>query len=190
MSEFDAPDIDVLNVDTGIPDLSDTPTDSLENVTDTPDVPDDDFYHAEHMSDEEVKRIDEMWDETKDYSDVEPYKAILSSELSDIEDVTLTDEEKFAAKIESMSLDDLQAERDRLEKLSQMSDMDIFADYDEQASGSGLEQFDATIEDMSIEQLADLKDSLEVRDPETLEYLGIEDDGTEGNQTLGLRKKL
>ena len=64
MSEFDAPDIDVLNIDTGIPDLSDTPTDSLENVTDTPDVPDDDFYHAEHMSDEEVKRIDEMWDET------------------------------------------------------------------------------------------------------------------------------
>ena len=42
----------------------------------------------------------------------------------------------------------------------------------------------------AVEQLADLKDSLEVRDPETLEYLGIEDDGTEGNQTLGLRKKL
>lgn len=188
--EFDGHDIDIPNIDADIPDLSDTHTSDFEDVVDTLDSPDDDFYHAEHMSDEEVKRIDEMWDETKDYSDVEPYKAIPSGELSDIEDVTLTDEEKFAAKIESMSLDDLQVERDRLEELSKMSDMDIFADYDEQASESGLGQFDATIEDMSIEQLADLKDSLEMRDPETLEYLGIEDDGTDGNQTLGLRKKL
>lgn len=167
--EFDAPDIDIPNIDADIPDLSDTHTGDFEDVVDTLDSPDDDFYHAEHMSDEEVKRIDEMWDETKDYSDVEPYKAIPSGELSDIEDVILTDEEKFAAKIESMSLDDLQVERDRLEELSKMSDMDIFADYDEQASESGLGQFDATIEDMSIEQLADLKDSLEMRDPETLE---------------------
>lgn len=154
------------------------------------DVPDDDFYHAEHMSDEEVKRIDEMWDEAKDFSDVEPYKAISSDELSDIEDVALTDEEEFAAKIESMSLDDLQAERDRLEELSKMSDMDIFADYDEQASGSDLEQFDAAIDGMTTEQLADLRDSLEVHDSATLEYFDIEDDGTDDNQTLVLRKKL
>ena len=153
------------------------------------DVPDDDFYHAEHMSDEEVKRIDEMWDESKDYSDVEPYKAISSGELSDIEDVALTDEEKFAVQIESMSLDDLQAERDRLEKLSKMSDMDVFADYDEQISGDSLEQLDAVIEGMSTEQLEDLKDNLEMRDPETLEYFGIEDEDADGNPSLGLRKK-
>ena len=188
--EFDAPDIDIPNVSIDIPDLSGIPADGLEDVAEVLDVPDDKFYHAEHMSDEEVERIDEMWDETKDYVDVEPYKAIPSGELSDIEDITLTAEEQFAAEIEAMSLDDLQAERDRLEELSKMSDMDIFADYDEQASGSGLEQFGATIEGVSIEQLADLKDSLEMRDPETLEYLGIEDEGTEGNQTLGLRKKL
>lgn len=190
MSEFDTPDIDIINSGTDIPDLSDIPADDFKDTADTLDVPDDDFYHAEHMSDEEVKRIDEMWDEAKDYSDVEPYKAISSGELSDIEDVALTDEEKFAAIIESMSLDDLQAERDRLEELSKLSDLDIFADYDEQTSGSGSKQFDAIIEGMSTEQLADLRDSLEARDPAMLEYLGIEDDGTNDHQTLGLRKKL
>lgn len=188
--EFDAPDIDVPNIDTDISDLSDTPTDGLEDVAETPDVPDDDFYHAKYMSDEEVKRIDEMWDDAKDCSDVEPYKAISLGELSDIEDVTLTDEEQFAAKIEAMSLDDLQAERDRLEELSKMSDMDIFADYDEQVSGMGLEQFGTAIEGMSAEQLADLRDDLEAHDPATLEYFGIEDDGANDNQVLSLRKKL
>lgn len=187
--EFDAPDFDIPN-DTDIPDLSGISTDGLKDATDTLDVPDDDFYHAKHMSDEEVKRIDEMWDETKDYSDVGAYKAISSGELLDIEDVDLTDEEQFAAKIESMSLDDLQAERDRLEELSKMSDMDIFADYDEQAGGSGLKQFDAVIEGLSTEQLADLRDSLETHDPAALEYFGIEGDGTNDHQTLGLRKKL
>lgn len=188
--EFGTPDIDIPNTNTDIPDLSDAPTVGLEDTTDILDVPDDDFYHAGHMSDEEVKRIDEMWDEGKDYSDVEPYKAVSSGELSDIEDVALTDEEKFAAQIESMSLDDLQTERDRLEELSKMSDMDIFSDYDKQTSEDGLEQFDTAIESLSLEQLADLRDNLEMRDPATLEYFGIEDEETGGNPSLGLRKKL
>ena len=49
--EFDTPDID-----TNVSDLSDTPADDLEDGANPLDAPDDDFYHAEHMSDEEVKR--------------------------------------------------------------------------------------------------------------------------------------
>ena len=186
VSDIDIPDVDI---DTDIPDSSDASADGIEEITDAVDTPHDDFYHAERMTDEEVARIDDLWDESKDVSDVEPYKAISSGELSDVGDVALTDEEKFAAEIESMSLDDLQAERDRLEELSKMSDIDIFADYDEQASGGGMEQFDAAIEGLSTDQLTELRDRIEERDPEMLEFLGVEDDGADGDLSLRLKKK-
>lgn len=191
-NEFDALDIDLSGEDTDavVSELSDTSEEITEDITDAADAPYDGFYHAERMSDEEVARIDELWDDSKDYSDVEPYKAISSGELTDVEDVALTDEEKFAAEIESMSLDDLQAERERLVALSEMSDMDIFADYDEQVSGTGLEKLDAAMEGMSVEQLADLRDSLEARDPDTLEFFGVEDEGTDDNPTLKLKRQL
>ena len=190
--EFDVSDIDIpdVDMDTDIPDLSDVSAEGIEEITEAVDTPDDDFYHAERMSDAEVARIDDLWDESKDVSDVEPYKAISSGEISDVDDVALTDEEKFAAEIESMSLDDLQAERDRLEELSKMSDMDIFADYDEQAGGNRLEQFDTAIEGMSTEQLADLRESLEARNPEVLEFFGIEDEGADDRPSLKLKRTL
>ena len=40
------------------------------------------------------------------------------------------DEEKFAAEIDPIFLDDLKVERERLEGLSKMCDMDIFTEYD------------------------------------------------------------
>lgn len=181
--EFDTPDID-----TNVSDLSDTPADDLEDGANPLDAPDDDFYHAEHMSDEEVKRIDEMWNEAKDYSDVEPYKAFSSGDLPDIDDLNLTDEEKFAATIESMSLDDLQIERDRLEELSKMSDMDIFAEYDEQGEESNPGGFEDLVDGLSKEELTDLRDKLESKDPETLELMGIDGD-TDDNPKLVLKKK-
>lgn len=49
------------------------------------------------------------------------------------------DEEKFAAEIDPIFLDDLQVERERLEGLGKMCDMDIFTEYDEQACEGGLE---------------------------------------------------
>lgn len=54
------------------------------------------------------------------------------------------DEEKFAAEIDPIFLDDLKVERERLEGLSKMCDMDIFTEYDEQACEGG-ERFDVVI---------------------------------------------
>ena len=168
-------------------DVSDVSIPDTGDATDT-DMLDDDHYHAERMSDEEVKRIDDMWDDSKDCSDVEPYHAFRVDELSDVEDVAMTDEEKFAAEIESMSLDELQEERHRLEELSKMSDLDIFAEYDDQMRESGLAELDAVMDDLSKDQLAELRDRLEAKDPETLEYFDISDDDTDDNPTLTLRK--
>ena len=108
--------------------------------------------------------------------------------MPDIDDLNLTDEEKFAATIESMSLDDLQIERDRLEELSKMSDMDIFAEYDEQGEESNPGGFEDLVDGLSKEELTDLRDKLESKDPETLELMGIDGD-TDDNPKLVLKKK-
>ncbi len=189
-NDFDAFEIDINDIDDSIPDVSDSTPEELEDVEDALDVSaDDDYYHAEHMSDEEVARIDEMCNESKKYSDVEPYRAFSSTDLPEIEDYALTDEEKFAAEIESMSLDELKAERDRLEELSKMDNLDFFPEFNRQLSTKP--ELDEVIANLPIEQLADLRDKLESRDAETLDFLGIDDD-SEGNNELSLKltKKL
>lgn len=121
----------------------------------------DDFYHAERMSEEEVQRIDDLWDDSREFREVEPYKAISQSEMADIGNDVSTIEERFSNEIDAMSLDELQAEHDRIEAIAQMNDMDIFAEYDQQQQANNL------IGNMSKEQLLDLKDSVEAHDPQT-----------------------
>lgn len=144
----------------------------------------DDFYHAERMSEEEVQRIDDLWDDSREFREVEPYKAISQSGMADIGNDVLTIEERFSNEIDAMSLDELQAERDRLEAIAQMNDMDIFAEYDQQQQANDL------IGSMSKEQLLDLKDSVEAHDPQTLDFFGIDSDDTADAPKLSLKKRL
>lgn len=144
----------------------------------------DDFYHAERMSEEEVQRIDDLWDDSREFREVEPYKAISQSEIADIGNDVLTIEERFSNEIDAMSLDELQAERDRIEAIAQMNDMDIFAEYDQQQQANDL------IGSMSKEQLLNLKDSVEAHDPQTLDFFGIDSDDTADAPKLSLKKRL
>lgn len=145
----------------------------------------DDFYHAERMSEEEVQRIDDLWDDdSREFREVEPYKAISQSEMADTGNDVLTIEERFSNEIDAMSLDELQAERDRIEAIAQMNDMDIFAEYDQQQQANDL------IGSMSKEQLLDLKDSVEAHDPQTLDFFGIDSDDTADALKLSLKKRL
>ena len=113
----------------------------------------DNVYHAERMSQAEIDRIDDMWQEDTGKTEkdpyhakpleiseinatVEPYHAITSTDIRDISDgITgypdygdLTEaeslEDSFASQVEAMSFDELQLEQSRLDQLSQMDDLD------------------------------------------------------------------
>ena len=220
-SDFDVSDTnDTAEFDGNI-EISDTSDieSSISEEVETGDIPatddlDDGLYHASRMSDEEVSRIDEMWDETsKKESDVEPYHAMrlsdmkqaeevrepykatrlsdssdMSGELSEQSDVSGVEipsslEEQFAADIEAMSFDDLSVEQARLDSLSQMDVLDIFAEYDAvQKSKYDPELFDALTDGLPREALEHLKEGLATGDPEVYEYFGLnggEDDGND-----------
>lgn len=185
---------------------------------DNSDKADDGLYHATRMSEDEVARIDDIWaqdaitdvepycaaknDVTVESDVVEPYKAVkhvdsldLESELTETTDLGETQtvksfEEQFAAEIDAMSLDDLVAERERLERLSNMNDLDIFAEFDKsQATKYDPELFDALTKNLTSEQLSQLRDGLAARDPAVLDYFGIRDEDDPGAK-LVLKKKL
>ena len=172
----------------------------------------DNVYHAARMSQEEVDRIDSLWQDSIGQSEiepyhaepfsvsevndsVEPYQAIRSADTRDITDEigghpeygdfsgVESIEESFASQVESMSFDDLQLEQSRLDQLSQMDDMDIFAEYDsEHSSGVSSEQFQEIIDSMDRDSLQQLKDGLTNGDPDIYEQLGLrgEEDSENG----------
>lgn len=210
-AEFDG-DIEIL-------DTSDNDKNSISDEDETDDFwktdeTDDGIYHATKLSEEEVKRIDEMWNETgKKSADVEIYQAARNSDIEQIEEVKepyratqhlessdlsgeLAEpnssvagaempsllEEQFAAEIESMSFDDLSAEQARIDSLSQMDDMDMFAEYDlAQKAKYDRELFDALTDGLSREALEYLKDGLANGNPEVYDYFGLNDGDDMGN---------
>ena len=217
-AEFDG-DIGILDtydIESGIPDEGET-----DDIPATDEL-DDGLYHATRMSEEEVSRIDELWDETsKKESDVEPYQATrlsdieqeevkepykatrlsdssdMAGELSDQRDVVRVDmpsslEEQFAADVEAMSFDDLSAEQARLDSLSQMDDMDIFAEYDAaQKHEYDPELFDALTDGLPRETLEHLKEGLATGNPEVYDYFGLnggEDDENDVPPTLSRKR--
>ena len=217
-AEFDG-DIGILDtydIESGIPDEGET-----DDIPATDEL-DDGLYHAARMSEEEVSRIDELWDETnKKESDVEPYQATrlsdieqeevkepykatrlsdssdMAGELSDQRDVVGVDmpsslEEQFAADVEAMSFDDLSAEQARLDSLSQMDDMDIFAEYDAaQKPEYDPELFDALTDGLPRETLEHLKEGLATGNPEVYNYFGLnggEDDENDVPPTLSRKR--
>lgn len=219
-SDFDSTDIggdDVEFLDTS-DSVEEISTDIENSDLDSSNEVDDGLYHATRMSEDEVARIDDMWaqdavadvepyhatknDVTVEADVVEPYKAVINADSSDLA-LDLTEpkdleqsqtiesfEEQFAAEIDAMSLDDLVLERERLERLGGMSDLDFFAEYDKgQSTEYDPELFDTLTKNLSSEQLSQLRDGLASRDPVVLDYFGIngEDDSDE---ELVLKKKL
>lgn len=184
---------------------------------------DDGFYHATRMSEEEIGRIDELWDEReKKAPEIEPYRAErhsdveqedevretyratrqsgsseISGEMSDASDVPKVEmlpsiEDQFAAEIEAMSFDDLSAEQARLDSLSQMDNMDIFAEYDErQHSEYDPDLLAALTDGMPRETLEHLTEGLKNGDPDVFDYFGLsssEDDNHDGSPTLSRKR--
>ena len=154
-------------------------------------------YHATKMSLEEVQRIDDLWKEPEDVdTDIEPYRAKALSDNNDLqcdinEESQLTDigsseslEDRFASDIEAMSFDDLKAEQERLDRLSQMNDMDIFAEYDaEQKPKYDPALFDSLTDGLSREALEHLKEGLASGDQAVYDYFGLksnDENDTEG----------
>ena len=199
MFESDVDSADLLSSDdVEFLDTSDTNDESCVDL-------DDGFYHADHMSAEEVERIDDIWNDTPDFSsNVEPYKASSNAELLAESDIVepyhatriadtkefagdLADagevedtfsakslEEQFASDVDAMSFDDLRAEQDRLDQLSQMDDLDIFAAYDmEQRGKYDPELFSTLTDGLPRETLEQLKEGLANGNPDVYDYFGL-----------------
>lgn len=212
-SDFDANDVQDSD-DIEFLDTSDTENDVDVEV-------DDGFYHATHMSAEEVERIDEMWSDEADIPpDNEPYRASRNSESlldtdviepyratrqSDTQDFAsdldssgdtndllspLSLEEQFASDVESMSFDDLRVEQERLDQLSQMDDLDIFASYDAAQNGKyDPELMSALTDGLPRETLEHLKAGLATGDPDVYDYFGLGNDEETGNADFTRTRK-
>jgi len=114
-----------------------------------------------------------------------------SLDVLDPTDVEETFEDNFAKKIENLSLEELNAEREKLVEMGALDGEAIAKRYDafldEQRKH---EEFSSLIEDLSKEQLQQLKGNLLNGDEETLKILGInhidDDSSAEGAKTLRL----
>ena len=181
-SDFDTADLqstdDVEFLDT--PDVSDVETTDL----------DDGFYHADHMSDEEVARIDDMWDDTPESFDVEPYQAVRASDM-DKQQNDIGKNEEASDMLSSLSLEEKFASDIEVETLqeignpfaSEVQDVQPQAEYDK-------ELFDALTDDLPRETLEHLKEGLKSGDREVYDYFGLSgtaDDGS-GEYTLSPRR--
>ena len=159
-------------------------------------------YKSTHLTEEQMKQTDEIWDEKYAGDIPAPYK---DTRLDSIDDVSTTVdgesvfdigslslEEQFAAEVDAMSLDDLSKEHERLASLSEMDDLDIFAEFDNTQKGKyDPELFAALTEGLPKESLEQLRNGLATGDPDTYEYFGLngkENEGNEGEYTRTRKK--
>lgn len=137
------------------------------------------------MPEEEVARIEEL---QKDKSlDVEPYHAT----PDDLDIISDADADHFAAEIEALSLDELEVEQERLDKLHNDADMDIFGEYDATIKGSLTEeQYHNLVDELPKETPEYLRTGLENRDKGVLEYLGFgsADEDSDNPEELTLKR--
>ena len=201
-SNFESDDIEFL-------DTSDDFTDDSDDVeAELSEEIDDAFYHATPLTSDELDLIDELWTESEaDTKDTEPYIAtknedivtdIISpykaGQLSESNDVLgelddSIDIESFAADVESMTFDDLKTEQERLERLSQMKDFDMFNEYDI-SSKYDSDLLDSLTDGLPKETLEQLKAGLASGDIDTYRYFGL--DGNNNDSQDGMvrsRKK-
>lgn len=171
------------------------------------------------MSPDTVAEIDNLWRDTFDrkvepykatkYTDdaidieaVEPYRATRQSDTQDFASdldasgdtndllSPLSLEEQFAFDVEAMSFDDLQVEQERLDQLSQMDDLDIFASYDAAQNGKyDPELMSALTDGLPRETLEHLKAGLATGDPDVYDYFGLGNDDETGNADFTRTRK-
>ena len=159
-------------------------------------------YKATHLTEEQMRQTDEIWDE-KNAGDIPaPYKATRLDSIDDVSTAVDGDsvfdfgsqslEERFAAEVDAMSLDDLSKEHERIASLSEMDDLDIFAEFDNtQKEKYDPELFAALTDGLPKESLEQLRNGLATGDPDTYEYFGLNgkvDDGNEGDYTRTRKK--
>lgn len=175
---------------------------------------DDGRYHATHLSEEEVQQIDEMWQEKNSVADVEPYQAQRLSEdeiarinelnenkvidvepyhaiPNDLDIISEADADRFAAEIEALTLDELEVEQERLDKLHNDAEMDIFGEYDASVKGSlSEEQYHDLVDGLPKETLEHLRSGLENRDKDVLDYFGLgsADEDSDNPEELTLKR--
>ena len=158
-------------------------------------------YKATHLTEEQMKQTDELWDE-KNAGDIPaPYKATRLDPIDDVSTAVDGDsvfdfgsqslEERFAAEVDAMSLDDLSKEHERIASLSEMDDLDIFAEFDNtQKEKYDPELFAALTDGLPRESLEQLRNGLATGDPDTYEYFGLNgDSGDESNGSPTLSRK-
>lgn len=158
-------------------------------------------YKATHLTEEQMKQTDEIWDE-KNAGDIPaPYKATRLDSIDDVSTAVDGDsvfdigsqslEERFAAEVDAMSLDDLSKEHERIASLSEMDDLDIFAEFDNsQREKYDPELFAALTEGLPKESLEQLRNGLATGNPDTYEYFGLNGDGgDESNDSPTLSRK-
>lgn len=148
-----------------------------------------------------MKQTDEIW-EGKSTKDIpEPYKATSLDPIDDVSTAGNGDsvfdfgsqslEERFAAEVDAMSLDDLCKEHERIASLSEMDDLDVFAEFDNtQKAKYDPELFAALTDGLSKESLKQLRNGLAAGDPDTYEYFGLngETDDENGEYSRARRK--
>ena len=189
---------DDFSLDSGeLSEDADLEVDTTEDVADTEEI-DDGLYHA-RTNDEiftfddsgDLRSITDIQNELENGEIAEPYHAIPNDErgwefgsLDDVEPDTdidvgaetdlseLSPEEEFEKSIENMSLDELMAERNRLEQLSSMSDADIFAEYDQDVPNGSND----LLESLSKEQLEFAKQQLEQGNTDMENLFGLNGD--------------
>lgn len=158
-------------------------------------------YKATHLTEEQMKQTDEIWDE-KNAGDIPAtYKATRLDSIDDVSTAVDGDsifdfgsqslEEQFAAEVDAMSLDDLSREHERIASLSEMDDLDIFAEFDNtQKAKYDPELFAALTDGLSKESLKQLRNGLAAGDPDTYEYFGLngETDDENGEYSRTRRK--
>lgn len=149
---------------------------SNDEIVDNEEV-DEEHYQAKRMTDEEVQRIDDLWKE-------EPYtaKKLSDEEVQRIDDLwkddpidpeyLYSDTNDFIDEVEHMDFADLEKEQERLDGLAELSNDEIFDEYDKQ-------QYLPNIDKMNKEELTNYKAFLEnIRDSK---------DGEDGDDTPKVR---
>lgn len=137
-------------------------------------------YKATHLTEEQMKQTDEIWKA----NGAAPYQAVRLDSVKDISPNSDNDsifdlssqslEEQFAAEVDALSLDDLSAERERLAKLSEMDDLDIFAEFDKsQRNKYDPDLFNTLTDGLPRGALEQLKNGLATGDPNVYDYFGL-----------------
>ena len=161
---------------------------------------DDSHYRASSLSKEEVQQIDDLWKEDSKSTDVEPYQAerMSEDEVAKIEEFSKdevldtepyhaisnnldaaaeSDTDHFSDEIKALSLDEIEARQEHLVNLENNAEADIFKEYDGNVNGSLTEeQYHDLVDGLPKEALEHLRDGLENRDKDVLDYFGLSSD--------------